>query len=106
MDLPEISLELIRLWATRTDSVREIWLFGSRAKGTARPDSDIDLAIILMPAKGKDDWALGNYFALAGEWQRELATMLKQRVSLQGILPGTPKYEVVMDTGILLWQRT
>src|SRR5262249_50631247 len=33
MDLPADSVELIRQWAARTNSVREVWLFGSRAKG-------------------------------------------------------------------------
>jgi len=36
MDLPADSVELIRQWAARTNSVREVWLFGSRAKGTSR----------------------------------------------------------------------
>jgi predicted nucleotidyltransferase len=32
----------------------EIWLFGSRARGTARPDSDFDLLVV---AKAGQDWA-------------------------------------------------
>ena len=38
----------------------EVWLFGSRAKGTHRPDSDVDLGIILT--EGGD--ALGAYTVL------------------------------------------
>jgi predicted nucleotidyltransferase len=72
IDLPDAWAALIREWATRTGSVREVWLFGSRAKGTARPNSDVDLAIVLMPSVGKTDWALGNYTALGDAWQREL----------------------------------
>jgi uncharacterized protein len=33
-------------WAIGEPLVRRVYLFGSRAKGTARPDSDIDLAIL------------------------------------------------------------
>ena len=72
MDLPADSVELIRQWAARTDSVREVWLFGSRAKGTSRPDSDVDIGIYLMPPAEGADWALALYTAEGDAWQREL----------------------------------
>ena len=56
VDLPADSVELIRQTA-RTDAVREVWLFGSRAKGTSRPDSDVDIGIYLMP----QEWSFGKY---------------------------------------------
>jgi hypothetical protein len=43
------------------DCVRELWLFGSRAKGTSEPESDIDIALALMPPDGKTNWALAAY---------------------------------------------
>ena len=33
----------------------QIWLFGSRAKGTARPDSDWDLFVVLPDTASEDD---------------------------------------------------
>jgi predicted nucleotidyltransferase len=45
MQLPEIWHENIRQWAARTPSVQQVWLFGSRARDEAEPDSDVDLAI-------------------------------------------------------------
>jgi hypothetical protein len=33
-------------WAADEPLIRRVYLFGSRAKGTARPDSDVDLAIL------------------------------------------------------------
>jgi predicted nucleotidyltransferase len=47
-------------WARDTNAFDELWLFGSRAKGTSRPDSDVDIAVSLMPAKRNNDWALGD----------------------------------------------
>lgn len=43
--LDRAHIEAIRAWAKTQDRVRAIRLFGSRAKGTNRPDSDIDLAV-------------------------------------------------------------
>ncbi len=36
--------------ALRNDGVRKLWLFGSRARGDARPDSDLDILIEVDPA--------------------------------------------------------
>lgn len=57
----------LRAWAAANESVRELWLFGSRARGDARECSDVDLALALMPPNGKHDWALGNYFSFESE---------------------------------------
>ena len=35
------------------DRLRGVWLFGSRARGDARPDSDVDVLIVLD--RGDDD---------------------------------------------------
>jgi uncharacterized protein len=34
---------------------QEIWLFGSRARGAARPDSDFDLLVVARPGQDWDD---------------------------------------------------
>jgi hypothetical protein len=64
MDLPADSVELIRQWAARTNAVREVWLFGSRAKGTSRPDSDVDIGIYLMPR----EWRLARASLHQGDY--------------------------------------
>jgi hypothetical protein len=46
-----------------------------------------------MPAKGKHDWAFGNYSALGDKWQAELGEIVGRHVSLE-IMP----YK-------LLWRR-
>ena len=51
MDMPDDWLRELRSWAKDNGNVRELWLFGSRAQGCARPDSDVDLAIALVPSK-------------------------------------------------------
>jgi predicted nucleotidyltransferase len=81
-DLPADAVRLIRDWAARTDSVREVWLFGSRAKGTSRPDSDIDIAIYLMPPTPTSDWALAAYTANGDAWQHELERLLGRHAGI------------------------
>src|SRR5258706_3337093 len=49
MDMRDEWIAALRAWAANNDCVRELWLFGSRANGTPPPDSDIDIALALMP---------------------------------------------------------
>ena len=58
--LTERELELIRVVLRRHPEVTGALLFGSRAKGIARPASDVDLALL-----GIDDALLAE--AIAGE---------------------------------------
>lgn len=79
-------------------------MFGSRAKRTSRPDSDVDIAISLMPPREDHNWALPDYFALANDWRRELKKIVG-RVSFTAIVPNTPGDTEVRKTGVLLWRR-
>ena len=88
MDMKEQWLSALRAWAYANESVRQLWLFGSRAKGTVPSESDIDIALALMPPDGTHDWALGNYSDLGDTWQRELEAIVGLHVSLEAITPG------------------
>jgi predicted nucleotidyltransferase len=92
-------------WASENHSVRELWLFGSRAKDALGPDSDVDLVVALMPPKGKIDWAFGNYVALGDQWSRELDAIVGRHVSLEAIVPGTDGDAAVRRSGVRLWAR-
>ena len=105
MDMRDEWLSAMRSWARENGSIRELWLFGSRAIGCSRPDSDVDVAVSLMPAKGNHDWALGNYFALHGEWKRQLESIVGRHVSLEAIAPNTLEDAEVRRVGKLLWVR-
>lgn len=97
--------ELIE-WAAGNGSVRELWLFGSRGpKGGATVRSDIDIGLVLMPADGNDDWALGAYADMQDEWQAELEAIASRHVSLVPMRPGNDGDRVIRSTGACLWQR-
>jgi len=93
-------LQLLEAWAEAHQAVRELWLFGSRSQGRARPESDVDLALVLMPPVGKTDWALGDYAALGDKWQRELEAIVGQHVSLTLFTPQ------ISGEKVCLWRRS
>ncbi len=45
MQLCDIDVEKIRTWAAKHPEIGSVFLYGSRARDEARPDSDIDLAV-------------------------------------------------------------
>ena len=95
----------LRAWASANGNVHELWLFGSRADGSARPESDVDLAIALMPAVGDENWPLFFYFDLRAKWRQELEIIVGRHVSLEAILPDTDGDAYVRRTGVVLWAR-
>ena len=56
--LPDHWLAAISEWAAR-HPITEVWLYGSRARGTHRSDSDVDLAVM---TKGQ---GLGDRYAIS-----------------------------------------
>jgi predicted nucleotidyltransferase len=57
-------------WAERTPQVQAVMLFGSRCKGTARPDSDVDLALSMT--SGRWQRRFENYRDNVNAWERVL----------------------------------
>jgi hypothetical protein len=79
--------------------------FRESCDGAARPDSDVDIAIALVPASEGTDWALGSYFALHNNWKQELETIVGRHVSLEAIIEGTPKIRRCAPLGALVDAR-
>jgi hypothetical protein len=65
----------------------------------------VDIGLVLMPAKGKHDWALGNYAALGSRWRTDLEAIVGCHVSLVPMVPGSEGDIVIRMTGDRLWQR-
>ena len=105
MDMRAEWLRGLREWAAANDNVRQLWLFGSRARGDARENSDVDIALALMPRDGKHDWAFGNYFALEGEWKGQLKAIVERDVDLEPLVPESRVDALVRREGVLLWAR-
>ena len=60
MDMKDEWLRGLAAWASKNDSVHELWLFGSRADETSTPDSGVDIGLGLAPPTGeRKDQELG-----------------------------------------------
>ena len=82
MDIEKSIASNLCEWASSHDAIAALWLFGSRAKGTSRKDSDFDIAIELRPAKGDHDWAYGDFVSCYEVWKCELRRLVNGDVSL------------------------
>ncbi|MDF2435212.1 MAG: uncharacterized protein JWP44_4843, partial [Mucilaginibacter sp.] len=69
----EALIRIIAAWAAGHPEVLEVVLFGSRARGDHRPDSDVDLAV--RAASPDNRTPLGVYIQHCQEWRSELAGM-------------------------------
>ena len=92
-------------WAKVNLSIRELWLFGSRARGTARVNSVVDIGVVLMRAKRGKDRAFENYVTHYLQWHAELETIVQCHVSLVPMIAGDHGDEIIRSTGICLWEQ-
>ena len=92
MQLTERQLRAITDWAHLTPLVKEVRLFGSRAKGCAKPESDVDLAVTI--GGGDPGTILGNYIAFADQWERDLSEALGLDVKLNHLNTALPESKV------------
>ena len=83
--------ETVRRWAASEPLVRRVYLFGSRARGDHRPDSDIDLAVVcrmdprILAECGGDPFSARMFFWQdhAPGWAAELGRLLSVPVHLE-----------------------
>jgi uncharacterized protein len=90
-------IDLMRTVFRRFPAISEVALYGSRAKGTYRPESDIDLALI-----GIDDDLQAE--AVADELD-ELPLPYRFDVKAYGGIKYGPLREHIVRVGVSLYQR-
>jgi predicted nucleotidyltransferase len=98
-------LERLRAWGEQRNAMASLWLFGSRAKGTAQQGSDYDFAIELRPTRRTHDWALADYVANCDLWNADLSKMVRADVRLVAFRDQSDRPFDLSD-GFLIWERT
>lgn len=110
-ELEDACLKLAK-WAEENPMIRSLTVFGSRAKGTARRDSDIDIAIIVDYSKEIRDSTneAGEKIAIwiekVPQWRAELCALLGIRIGLHELKSksGSPHvWQYVKDSHISVY---
>lgn len=96
-------------WAVPKRQIKRLWLFGSRVGGTAKLDSDIDIALELFH---EPDWEMSvvDLWEKYGDvWREELAQLLPWNVDLEFFDPkgSTPNLALYLNArSLLVFDRT
>jgi uncharacterized protein len=97
----------IAQWGAGNPHIRRVWVYGSRANGTHRPDSDINIAVELEPV-GDSEETLSIWLANGALWQSQLQSRIPLRVDLEWFDPdgGTSTLQAALDRGkVLVYER-
>jgi predicted nucleotidyltransferase len=94
---------LLRDWARSKSAIAALWLFGSRARGDHRTDSDYDIALELKSKEGDHDWAFGDYVFLVDDWKSEIKALINSETSLVAFRDDLQGRFDPRDQGIKLW---
>ena len=105
----DISIDQIRVvvadWADSHREIEQVFLFGSRARGDSTPDSDVDLALVVVGIEGENAYA--RYIFNKKVWKDELESALGQSISMVRLIDhGKPEILAgIARDGVLLYER-
>ncbi len=103
-NFPESKRNVLLAWARRNQVIRRVYIFGSWAKGTARPSSDLDIAVALDEIHGNQ---LSELIMRRSAWKAELTALLGITVKDLELAdePDTIAFGAVREHGILMYER-
>lgn len=107
----ETAIPMLRQWAEANPYISKLWIFGSYAKGNAKDDSDLDIAVeIIIPAVRRDNEnVLAVYISEKDTWKKELQKLLSfEKVQIEYLdAKETPTVKNgVQEANILAYCRT
>ncbi|QGZ93496.1 nucleotidyltransferase domain-containing protein [Terricaulis silvestris] len=106
--LPEEWISSIQLWARAIPELKQVFLFGSYARGEQGAASDLDLAAIIDVGRKGDDDDLVVWMFSHDDWATALQSRLPVSLDLQ---LGNPELSsdivgpAVLAYGVLLYER-
>lgn len=92
--------EVLAGWAHTHPEISRAIVYGSRARGDSRPDSDIDVAVEL-DGGNLDESLLAIWITSAGQWREELQPLLPWSLDLQwhDLAGETPTVSAKLERG-------
>ncbi len=107
MNLSQEDRKKIIAWGENHPEIRQIFLYGSRARGDNRDDSDIDLAIVLNRNSGDSD-TFTTWIFWHADWIKNRDLSLSRQVDIQWYEKGAGLERVgpgVERDGVLLYEQ-
>lgn len=86
----ENAKKVLREWARNNPCIRRMYIFGSRAMGDERGDSDLDVAVEISPLPD-DSNASATWMFENETWVNELQPLLKYKLHLVLLEPNNKK---------------
>lgn len=104
MTLPKRYKVAIAEWAKNDPLIQSVYVYGSYAKGVARPDSDLDVAVKLS---SPDDVVYADFIFEAERWKAELQAKIDVPVDLDLCHPEEAPHvwEYLKEASILVYER-
>ena len=100
--------ESLRVWASNELDLLHVWIYGSHAKGQASPESDLDVAVEVIPREGETSYDV--FVCSAEAWRTQLTPRLApHKLDLKLYDKSGLKEKVrraVDEHGILVYERT
>lgn len=99
-------IEVIKAWAASNPVIERVWIFGSRVRGTNRPDSDLDVAMEHGVMPGDSDHFTTGLMG-PSEWKAELQSNTRCKLDVQSYRSGdTPAVEAgIKESSRVIYEK-
>lgn len=93
---------MLQQWAAGNPHIGELRIFGSYAKGSARPDSDLDVAVRVVRKKPGDTTVWVTALCECTEWEKEMTQLLGIQADVEDIT-GEHVSQYAQEASILVY---
>lgn len=100
--LDEELARLLSAWAAGKPTIRRLWVFGSRARGDHRSDSDLDVAFLIDRLPEHERQHFIDHVRPA--WREELAALVNLSVHFCSYYDGRVQ-EAIEASSVLVYER-